>query len=36
VKLATSVWDWKTGEYELVEDGKALAGFVGKAVRDPR
>ena len=28
VKLASSVWDWKTGEYELVEDGKASAGFV--------
>jgi hypothetical protein len=28
VKLAASVWDWKTGEYELVEDGKASAGFV--------
>jgi hypothetical protein len=30
VKLATSVWDWKAGEYELVEDGKASAGFVGE------
>ena len=28
VKLAASLWDWKTGEYELVEDGKASAGFV--------
>ena len=27
VKLAASMWDWKTGEYELVEDGKASAGF---------
>jgi len=33
VKLAASVWDWKAGEYELVEDGKATAGFVGKALR---
>jgi hypothetical protein len=28
VKLASSVWDWKTAEYELVEDGKASAGFL--------
>ena len=28
VKLAASMWDWKTGEYELVEDGKTSAGFV--------
>jgi hypothetical protein len=28
VKLAAAVRDWKTGEYELVEDGKASAGFV--------
>jgi hypothetical protein len=29
VKLATSTRDWKAGEYESVEDGKASAGFVG-------
>jgi hypothetical protein len=29
VKLAANTWDWKAGEYELVEDGKATAGFVG-------
>jgi hypothetical protein len=29
VKLAQAVYDWKTGEYELVEDGKVSAGFVG-------
>ena len=29
VKLAQAVHDWKTGEYELVEDGKVSAGFVG-------
>lgn len=28
VKLATSVGDWKTGEFEVVADGKATAGFV--------
>lgn len=28
VRLAASMWDWKTGEYELVEDGKGTAGFV--------
>lgn len=27
VKLAMSANDWKTGEYQLVEDGKASAGF---------
>ncbi|MGA3044263.1 MAG: C45 family autoproteolytic acyltransferase/hydrolase [Bryobacteraceae bacterium] len=29
VKLTASVWDWKTGEYALTEDGKASAGFIG-------
>ena len=28
VKLTASVGDWKSGEYELVEDAKASAGFV--------
>ena len=28
VKLAAAAGDWKTGEYELVEDGKTTAGFV--------
>ena len=28
VKLASKARDWKTGEYELVEDGKASAGFL--------
>jgi len=28
VKLAMAVNDWKSGEYELVEDGKASAGYV--------
>jgi hypothetical protein len=28
VKLATSTNAWKTGEYELVEDGQASAGFL--------
>ncbi len=28
VKLAEAVWDWKAGEYEVVEDGKASAGFL--------
>ena len=27
VKLANNMRDWKSGEYELVEDGKASAGF---------
>jgi hypothetical protein len=27
VKLAVSARDWKTGEYQIVEDGKATAGF---------
>ena len=35
VKLATSAWDWKTGEYELVEDGKASAGFESRK-QNPR
>jgi hypothetical protein len=30
VKLAVGTRDWKTGQYELVENGKASAGFVGK------
>ena len=33
VKLAESVWDWKTGEYELVQDGKPSAGFIEAAAR---
>ena len=31
VKLAASVRDWKSGQYELVEDGKASVGFIGKS-----
>ena len=31
VKLAASVRDWTSGQYELVEDGKGSAGFVGKS-----
>ncbi len=31
VKLAGNVWGWKTGEYQLVEDGKATAGFAAPA-----
>jgi hypothetical protein len=31
VKLAASVHEWKSGEYELVEDGKGSAGFLGKS-----
>jgi hypothetical protein len=31
VKLATSMREWKSGQYELVENGKASAGFVGKS-----
>jgi hypothetical protein len=27
VKLTSNMWDWKSGEFELVEDGKASAGF---------
>lgn len=28
VKLTEDVWDWKTSQYELVEDGKTSAGFL--------
>ena len=28
VKLTEDVWGWKTGQYELVEDGKTSAGFL--------
>jgi hypothetical protein len=28
VKLAANTWDWKPGEYQLVEDGKVTPGFV--------
>ncbi len=36
VKLASNMWDWKSGEYELVEDGKASAGFLGTSVPKSR
>ena len=31
VKLASAARDWKTGEFEVVKDGKATAGFVKPA-----
>ncbi|MGA2742651.1 MAG: hypothetical protein ABSG65_35085, partial [Bryobacteraceae bacterium] len=36
VKLTAKVWDWKNGEYELVEDGKASAGFLAGKIEDRR